>query len=159
MSPAKWKRRRMQLRFHTTAGPLVLEIYKDEKRGAVRFRPPPPPPPPPPAHTHTHTHAHPPTHTHTHTHIHTYKHTNMSAPLLPPPPPQVVETVDLTDCDAMAIASSVLQLKLASVHETLFLNFDKVPSVNPLFPRFSDSCGLCWYSVDRVPSHFTYLLV
>ena len=72
MSPTKWKRKRMQLRFQTSSGPLVLEIYKDEKRGAV------------------------------------------------------VETVDLSNCEATAVAASVLQLKLASVNETLLLNFDKV---------------------------------
>eukprot|EP00041_Stephanoeca_diplocostata_P038322 m.1498353 g.1498353 ORF g.1498353 m.1498353 type:complete len:2221 (+) comp25203_c0_seq1:290-6952(+) len=35
LPPSKWKRRLMQLRFQTPSGPLVLELYKDEKRQQV----------------------------------------------------------------------------------------------------------------------------
>lgn len=35
LPPSKWKRRLIQLRFQTSGGPLVLEMYKDEKRQQV----------------------------------------------------------------------------------------------------------------------------
>lgn len=35
LPPSKWKRRLMQLRFQTSSGPLVLELYKDDKRQQV----------------------------------------------------------------------------------------------------------------------------